>query len=601
MSITKKIVPIRYTARDFNSIKLELTEYAKKYYPDTFKDFGEASFGALMLDWSAYIGDILSFYVDYGANEAHLKTSIEYNNILKHGYKLGYKHNPFQSSYGTVSIYCLVPSDTGGLSPNMDYAPIIKKGTVFAAGSKLFTLLENVDMNNASFSIRVAKTNSVTGVPTHYAIKGYGSVVSGLNKFQQTAISDFKRFQKIDINSTNVAEIVSVFDSEGNEYYEVDYLSQNIIYKSVLNKSEDAKMAPNILIPYSVPRRFIVENYDRKTTLVFGAASSVAIENDDFLPDPSNTMMEIYGKNYIKDPSFDPKKLVNSDKFGIGPSNTTLSIVYRLNTTENVNASAGSVDSIINLKADFKQANLLNSSLKNEVLNSFVVENEDPIVGSITIPDTEELKIRIIDNYATQGRAVTEKDYESMIYSMPAKFGAVKRIKAVKDIDSFKKNINLYVISEDQSGYLTAPSVNIKKNIKTWIEKSKSVSDTVDIIDAKIVNLKLNFTVIGTPDKSKSESLEACLVALRNYFKRKPEIGEPFLVNNILSVLKKVDGILDVRDVSISTANGLEYSRTPLQINTNMSMIGYNPIISMPLNVVWEIKYPTSDISGVIV
>ena len=601
MAYTKKVIPIKYTARDFDSIKSELVQYAKRFYPDTFKDFGEASFGALMLDWTAYIGDILSFYVDYSANESHLKTSIEFNNILKHGYKLGYKYNPFHSSYGTVSLYCLVPSDSSALSPNLAYAPIVKKGSVFAAGGKLFTLMEDVNMANPSFSIRVAKTNATTGIPTHYAIKGYGSVVSGITKFQQTTVGDFRRFLKIYINNSNVAEIISIFDNEGNEYYEVDYLSQNIIYKSIPNLSEDAALAPNILVPYSVPRRFVVENSDIKTTIIFGAASSVSIENDDFLADPSNLMLDIYGKQYVKDAYFDPKKLINSDKFGIAPANTTLNIVYRINTSENVNAAAGSIDTVTSLKADFKETNTLNKIVMNEVINSFVVENDDPIVGTVSIPDSEELKIRILDNFATQGRAVTEKDYESILYNMPSRFGAIKRVRAVKDIDSFKKNINLYLVSEDVNGALTVPTINIKKNVKTWLDNSKSVADTVDLMDAKILNLKINFSIVGSPDKSKSETLNSALVALRNYYSRKPEIGEPFLVNNILSVLKKVDGVLDVKDITITSATGNNYARTPLQVNTSTSMITYNPIINIPLNVIWEVKYPSIDISGVIV
>ena len=33
--------PIKYTSRDFDSIKEDLVDYAKRYYPNTFKDFNE--------------------------------------------------------------------------------------------------------------------------------------------------------------------------------------------------------------------------------------------------------------------------------------------------------------------------------------------------------------------------------------------------------------------------------------------------------------------------------------------------------------------------------------------------------------------------------
>ncbi len=55
--------PISYTSRDFESIKDALVDHAKRYYPDTFKDFNDASFGSLLLDQVAYVCDQLSFYL----------------------------------------------------------------------------------------------------------------------------------------------------------------------------------------------------------------------------------------------------------------------------------------------------------------------------------------------------------------------------------------------------------------------------------------------------------------------------------------------------------------------------------------------------------
>ena len=85
MAKNKNTKPIRYTSREFESIKSDLLDHIKRYYPDTFRDFSDASFGSLMVDSVSYIGDILSFYLDYQANESFLQTAIEYNNILKLG------------------------------------------------------------------------------------------------------------------------------------------------------------------------------------------------------------------------------------------------------------------------------------------------------------------------------------------------------------------------------------------------------------------------------------------------------------------------------------------------------------------------------------
>ena len=142
----KKLAPIKYTNRDFESIKSDLMEYAKRYYPDTYKDFSEVSFGSLMVDMVSYVGDMLSFYVDYQANESFIDTSIEYYNVLRHAKSLGYKLKQSQSAFGTVSLYILVPADISGIGPDTDYMPLLKKGTQFLSTEDVqYTLNENVD------------------------------------------------------------------------------------------------------------------------------------------------------------------------------------------------------------------------------------------------------------------------------------------------------------------------------------------------------------------------------------------------------------------------------------------------------------------------
>ena len=69
---------IRYTSREFETIKQDLVSFIKRYYPDTFQDFQEAGFGSMVLDTTAYVGDILSFYLDYSVNESFLDTAGEF-------------------------------------------------------------------------------------------------------------------------------------------------------------------------------------------------------------------------------------------------------------------------------------------------------------------------------------------------------------------------------------------------------------------------------------------------------------------------------------------------------------------------------------------
>ena len=101
----------------------------------------------------------------------------------------------------------------------------------------------------------------------------------------------------------------------------------------------------------------------------------------------------------------------------------------------------------------------------NDIISSFESFNEDPIVGDTRLPTSDEIKRRTIDHFASQNRAVTQLDYEALVYAMPERFGSVKRCKIIRDPDSLRRNLNLYVISEDSRGKLTQTNTTIKENV----------------------------------------------------------------------------------------------------------------------------------------
>ena len=144
----KKLQAIDYTSRDFDSIRRDLENYAKRYYPNTYKDFSEASFGSLMLDTVAYVGDVLSFYVDYQANEGFLDSAIQYSNVVRHARQLGFRLPASPSSYGILTFYIKVPAAGVGGGPDMKYAGVLRAGSVLGAtGGGSYTLLEDVDFS----------------------------------------------------------------------------------------------------------------------------------------------------------------------------------------------------------------------------------------------------------------------------------------------------------------------------------------------------------------------------------------------------------------------------------------------------------------------
>jgi len=598
MTIKFKHPTIKYTSRDFNSIRNDLVEYAKRYYPDSYKDFNQASFGALMVDAVAYVGDMLSFYLDYQANESFLTTANEYRNIVKHGKALGYKLTSTPSSYGTVTLFIKVPVTTSGLGPDSTLIPILRRGSTFSSnGGSTFTLIEDVNFADPKNLVVVSNVSATTGAPTQYAIRAYGQIVSGRSQVKNIRIGNYERFKRIDIGREDISEIVSVFDTDGNRYYEVENLSQNVIYRPVINSGTDSETVPNLFRPFVVMRRFVVERDAGRSFLQFGYGSEENLSNQGFLR-PDDIALERYARDYMTDFSFDPTKLLQSDKFGISPSKTSLQITYRVNDQSTVNAAAATISKVSNSIFNFKNEATSNVGSKRAVSRTLEVINDEPIVGDVNFPSADEVKRRIYDVYASQNRAVTEQDYKALIYLMPGKFGSLKRCRILQDPDAFKRNINIHVISEDPSGKLVKTNDTIKGNLKNWLNQYRMMNDTIDILDAKLVNVGVNFTIVAQQETEKFTTLKAAERLLRNHFLTLGEIGEPLGISDVFRLLNSVPGVSDTVDVTFVRKSGSDYSPIAFSIEENMSFDGRN--LLAPEDVIFEVRYLSLDIKGTV-
>ena len=594
----KKVV-INYTSRDFNTIKKDLINYAKTYYSNTYQDFSEAGFGSLMLDTVAYVGDILSFYVDYQANESYLSTAVEYQNIIKLARQIGYKMNVSPSAYGIASFYAVIPSDTIGSAPNRGYMPLLKRGSQLSTVTGIgFVLNEDVNFADTNNKVVVAQVNESTGLPTSYAVQAFGQVVSGRYAETTFNVGNFEKFVKFRMPGTDVCDVISVQDTEGNEYYEVDNLTQNTIYKAISNTdTNDRERTPSLIQPSIVPRRFVIEREGNAVFLQFGAGNEASDLGSAFT-EPSSVVLFQNGKDYISDSSIDPTRLLDSNKLGVAPSNTTLRVVYRVNTNTTVNAAAQSLTNVDNALVSFDDVTSLSTSLVQGVVASIEVSNASPIVGDVSLPSAEEIRQRAQSVFASQNRAVTRMDYITLTYAMPERFGVVKRVNVIRDDKSFKRNLNAYIISEDANGNLVESNLSLKGNLKTWLNKNRMITDSIDILDAKIVNFGVEFEAMGKMQEDNTDVLAACVNAIREKFNKYFNISENLYISDIYSTLKNVESVLDVISAKVVLKIGGNYSNTFFDFQQNMSPDGR--MIKIPQNVVLELKYPDVDIKGVI-
>ena len=590
----KKILPIDYTHREFESIRNDLMQIAQRFYPDSFRDFSDASFGSLMLDAVAYVGDQLNFYLDYNINESFLDTAYGAENILRHGRALGYKAPGASSVYGEVALYAMVPAHGSGLGPDPLYTPILKRGSRFQSKNTLnFILTANVDFGDPSNPIVVGRVDDSTGAPTHYAIKAYGNVVSGKFASKRIKVGAFQRFNRLKISSRQIGEVISVFDLKGNQYYEVDYLAQDMVYQEIPNDNYKNDNVPSVIKPLLVSRKFTVVRTDQGTFLQFGSGNSA---ESGVVADPQRVALNLFGKSYVTDRTFDPTRLSQDTSYGIVPANTTLTVNYRLDNKYNANVATTGLNTVTDAILDFKDREQLSVTKMTDILASIEVLNETPLVGVNSVGSIYELKGKIMDTFPTQNRAVTQADYENVALRMPGKFGSIKRASVQKDPDSLKRNLNMYVVSENHYGKLTATNSTIKQNLKTWLNNYRMINDTIDILDPYIINIGIEFVIKVLPTADRNAAITECSRRLSAKFARNYFIGEHFQISSIYSELKKSRNVLDVVKVRLVSKSGAQYSYVNFSINENLSPEG--DYLMCPKNAIFEIKFPSVDIKG---
>ena len=595
-----KNVTIDYTSREFDTIKEDLVDFAKRFYPENYKDFTTPSFGSMVLDSVAYVGDILSYYVDYAVNESFIDTAVEFGNVRRHARALGYRYKGSPSSFGTIALFVIVPANSTGTAPDTRYLPTVKRGSSFSStNGGNYVLTEDVLFNDPKTAFVAAKFNSNTGATTYFACKAYGQVQSGAFRSIEVDLNDqaFERFKRVQVSTGgDISEIMSVWDAEGNKYYEVDHLAQEVVFVETTNKNAAADGVRSILKPFVASRKFVVYQDDTGTFLQFGFGS----ENDDTsgLLEPSKIALKMHGKNTITDTSFDPTKLLSTNKLGIAPYNTSIEVRMRTNDGNLAASASNTITNVGQVEMKFEDITALNAKHVDSVRASLESTNEELISAVSRRVSSEELKERAKAYYAAQDRAVTKRDYESLIYQMPPKFGAVKRANIVNDPSSTNRQITLYVVSEDNNGNLTDTNQIIKNNIKNYLSHYIPINDAVEIRSARIVNFSIDFTVMNDRNYDSDSVMFECHDALEAYFEDTLYIGEPLYLTRLYDILNRVAGVADVKRVKILPKYSGIYSDVYFNIDEALSKDG--TYIKVPKNVILELKYPRNDIKGTV-
>ena len=582
----------------------ELLDYSKIYFPNSSKDLEkETSSGRMMLEQAAAIGDILAFYIEDRFKNSNFITANDVRALAAKAETFGYKFRGPVAASDLTNFYLEVPAITGsggGYIPDMRYAINFKNVQLQNSSGIFFEATDDVDFTkvNISSSLEsvISKRNTL-GVPTNFALKVQQQVVAGKTLTETYTIGDYQAFKKIELANRNVIDIISVKDAEGQTWYEVDYLVQDTVFEGVKNINQsEASDVPYTMKIKTVPRRFVKRNdpITGKTSLIFGTGKAVDVGTP-IVPDPSFVAIDLKGKLTFPSPFVDPQDLLQSRTLGLAPYNTTLTIKARVGGGLITNTSTNSLTDITGKTADYNSTGL-DTTLLNNVLNSFSSRNLAPIEGGKDAETIDELKQYVPAFFATQGRINTKEDYTVRTLTMPAKFGNVFRAYPTNNYDK-QGGVTLYVLARNSLGQLSTPNASLKNNIKTYLSSFTRMNQGIDIINGQIINIGLNLTVVVQPGANKSEVKLMIINRLKDYFKIENwQLNQPILIDDIKYTIKDIDNVLAISEFQIinksNIIDGNQYSETSYDIKGNTK----NNIIFSKSNAMFEMKFFNNDL-----
>ena len=612
MATTKK--EIKYINRDFSDFKTRLIEFAKTYFPNTYNDFSEASPGMMFIEQSAYVGEVLSFYIDNQFQENFIQYAQQSNNLYELAYMFGYKPKLSSAAQTTIDFYQQLPSKLVGSEyvPDYDYAlTISENSTITSDNGTSFIIQDKIDFSLTSsqdpteISIYQVAGNTVQ----YYLLKKSRNAISSTIVSQTYTFTDPLPFQTININTPNFLKILDITDSDGNLWYEVDHLGQEMAFDSIKNTNinDPNKMdnTPYLLKLKKVARRFATRIIAKDNIQIQFGVGSPDSTTEEITPNSNNVGIGLPFKQDKLTTAYSPTNFLYTGTYGISPSNTTLTVRYLTGGGVTSNIAANTLTKISPESIKFNLFSLIDNTA-NYIFSSVSVNNPLAASGGNSGDTLEEIRQNTLALVASQKRSVTADDYLIRALSMPSDYGTVSKsyIEQPKLTDnqvSTIETLNLYVLSLNSEGKLDYANTTLKNNLRTYMSQYRMIGDNIEIRDAYIINIGINFEIIVLPEYNNNEVLLACITALQTYFNIDNwQLNQPIFLRDLYILLDKIKGVQTVKNISI--ANKVGTSTGYSQYAYDIEGATQNQVIYPSLDPsVFELKYPNQDIKGKVV
>ena len=647
---TKKnmVKQVNYLNKDFSDFRDNLIEFAKVYFPNTYNDFNESSPGMMFIEMAAYVGDVLSYYIDAQFRESLLAYAEEKRNVYNIAQSFGYKPNVTSPSSVVLDVFQTVPALNE--KPDERYALNVKAGTqvISTSTGTTFRTLEDVNFKfSSSYEPRdITIFESEDNIPTKYLLKKKVKAESGNIVEETFTFGAAEKYGQVKLSNPKVIEIISCTDSDGNTWSEVDSLARDTVFTDIENNATNdptsvvnREVSPYILKLNKTSRRFTryIDQND-SSILRFGAGVSDNAD-EEIIPNPSMVGSTLPGSPSFLTKAFDPSNFLKTKAFGLAPSNTTLTIKYSYGGGIDDNVNVNDVSSISSISYEI-QDDLLSTTSVQESKDSVSFTNPLPATGGSAGESVREVRENALAYFQAQSRAVTKEDYIVRAYSLPAKYGNIAKVHLVQD-DQLNKStgfdelervvtqddvdnkrtikslqvrtpnplaMNMYTLGFDSNKKLTNLNQTVKENLKTYLSQYRLVTDAVNIKDAYVINIAVNFAILTKSEFAKNDVLLRCVAAVKDFFDiDRWQIGQPIVLSDIAYELSLVDGVASVvppidSDTVIKIENkykaGEGYSGNFYDIKNSLIDGVLYPALDPSI---FEVKFPNADIKGKVV
>jgi hypothetical protein len=622
-NFAKKSQQVNYLSKDFDQFEQNLLEYAKTYFPNTFKDFNPTSPGMLYIKLASYVGDVLSYYTDYQFKEALLPYTTERGNIMANAKTLGYKPKVTRPAFCPLDVFQLVPSiEVDGVAkPDFRFAfTLLQDMEVTTSEGVGFITTEavdfSVDSQDSPLTVTAYSRDELNQVQL-FLLKKTVNAYSGRIVEKQVSVGSAQEFFRIELDEDNVIDVLSVIDSDNNKWHEVDYLSQDIVYTDVENvKRNDGEFyrfkesVPSLIGSLRTNRKFITGvSSDDKTYLEFGAGINSS-EEDEIILDIKNIQKSAISK---LNATVDPSKFLQSQNYGLAPNNTILTVRYIVGGGIEANINSNEVTQISNVEysnalddyPEFERELVLN------LRNSLKVTNSEAATGGAGAETDEEIRENALAYHQAQSRIVSKEDYVARILSMPSRYGSVAKVHVATDNEISEQavnadknldksfDINIYTLTLNKKKQLVKMNAALRNNVKQYISRYRMLTDEVNLMDGFIVNIGVYFEITTFKGENKREVLVRCLNESKEFFNiDNMNFNQTINISKFELALANVEGVQSVQNVKVrnlTKVDGDDYS----DVEYNIEKATIDKIIYPSLDPsIFEVKNPGKDISG---